>query len=373
MNMNKTIIAIVLAILAIGCVEAPTGQVVQEEPIKIGASLFLTNNDFSYFAEAMQQGMQLAEEEINSQGGILGKKLTIVYEDDQLDGKRAVTVAQKLVESDKVTVGLTGLINTVKAAAPVYNENGVPVIMLWDAKIPGVGLDNLPYLFSIGFSTIDAGEIMAQHAYNKGIRKVAIIYHPDEWSTIISRAFSDKFKALGGEVVLDEQIDITETDFKTVILKSKDAEAIYAPLIANMDVFLKRARELDYKGTLLSGDIVSGEVINNAGGAAEGLLFTQIYEPESKQMEHLKELYRAKYSKDSDLIGFVSMGYDGVHLAKHAMEKAGSAESEAIKTALYATQDFEGALGPIKIDSFGGSTKLERVFVVKNGQMVLVE
>src|SRR3989344_3949360 len=108
----KLLISITFLVLLVACAQQSQDAV----QIKIGANLFLTGNDFSYYAEAMQQGMDLAKDEINTQGGVLGRNLTIIYEDDQLDSANAVTAAQKLTSVDKVSVSLTGLVNTVKSA-----------------------------------------------------------------------------------------------------------------------------------------------------------------------------------------------------------------------------------------------------------------
>lgn len=368
MNKLKKVIGIVLALVLVSC-----GAPAEQEQISIGASLFLSQVEFAFIAEAMQQGMDLAVNEINVKGGILGKPVRIIYEDDQLDPARAVTVANKLANVDRVPVALTGVMNTVKASGPVFNEAQIPLIILWDAKIQEVGLENLPYLFGTGFSAVLAGEEMADFAFDKGIRTVAVVSNADDWSDLISRAFVKQFKARGGQILLDDQLELKTADFRTVILKSQTADAIYAPLANNMATFIRQTHELEFTGTLLSADIITPEVIVNAGLASEGLFATQVDEPNTPEMQKLKQLYVQTFGKVTDLAPFVALGYDGVYLVRHAIEKAGKAEPEAIKNALYATHDFDGVMGRIDIDSFGGSSKEERVFVVENGTLVLAQ
>ena len=167
-------------------------------------------------------------------------------------------------------------------------------------------------------------------------------------------------------------MELKTADFRTVILKSQNADAIYAPLANNMATFIRQVHDLGYTGKLFSADIITPEVIANAGSASEGLLATQVDEPNTPEMQKLKALYAQVYGKETDLAPFVALGYDGVYLVKHAIEKAGKVDAEAIKDALYATHDFNGVMGRIDIDSFGGSPKAERVFVVQNGTLVLV-
>jgi branched-chain amino acid transport system substrate-binding protein len=277
------------------------------------------------------------------------------------------------VSVDAVDVGFIGLINTVKSAGPVFQEAETPLLMLWDAKIPGAGLEGLTYVFGTGFSSPAAGQLLAQHARKQGLTTFAVLHQPDEWSELISRSFAQEIVRQGGYVQFDEQVSLDDADFKTVLLKIKEADAIYAPFVSNQDVFIRRARELGYTGQILSGDGVTDQVIQNAGRAAKGMLFTQVHDPGNPAMQHLHAVYEQKYHQKMDVPVFVALGYDGVHLVKDAIERAGSTDSNAIRDALAATQGFQGVLGETTMDSIGGSPKAERVFVVKDGQMVLAE
>ena len=368
------ILSIILALSVSSCSEKQaTGAAVTQPEIKIGAILFLSNNELANVGNSFREGMELASDEINAQGGILGRPLRILFEDDQLNQAKTVNAAHKLIDVDKVNAGLVGAINTVKAAAPVFNEAKTPIIMVWDDKAHGIGLENLPYLFSAGFSTKEAGFALARYAREQqNLSRIAVVYQPDEWEELITRSFISRFQELGGTIILDERMDLGETDFKTIMLKTKDAQAIYAPLIANQDVFFRRARELGYTGVLLSGDTVNEQIIKNAGGSAEGVIFTQTWEPESSLNLDLKRQYEKKYGKKPEMSVFVGLGYDDVRLIAQAIKKAGSSDPEKIKEALFTVKDFEGAGGSISINDFGSSTKVERVFFVKDGAIVPV-
>lgn len=371
----KKIFSIFIVLLLVGCATETTPQTPEQkqEDIKIGAILFLTGNDYADVAKAFQEGIDLAVEEINAEGGVLGRKVSVIYEDTEWQVPKSVTAAQKLLNVDKVHIGMNGFINDAKAIGPLFNSAKTPLVMIWDAKVRNVGLENLPYVFGPGFSTPAAGQVMAEFAKEKGVKKLAVVYHPDEWAALISSSLADKFKELGGEVILNEQVDVSETDFKTVILKASKTDAIYFPMIANEDIFIKRAKELGYKGLLLSGDSTTDQVIANAGKAAEGMFFTQVSEPDTPQFMTFKDAYVKKYGKESGLLVFVGLGYDTTKLTAEAIKRAGSTDGTAIKDAMYEIKELDGALGSISIDDFGGAAKLEKVFTVKDGKQVLVE
>ena len=374
--MKKLIVLLAFFVLLFGCTTPiQNSKTAESQEIKLGVILFLTENDLTYLAQAIQQGIDIAVEEANSQGGILGKKIHVIYEDDQLNPNKAVTAAHKLVDLDKVDLGFIGVVNTGKAVAPIFNNAKIPLIMIWDAKTREVGLENLPYLFSVGYSTKGAGENMATYASEKlGIKNVAVIYQPDEWSQHISRAFIEKFKQQqNGNVLLDDQVNLETTDFRTAILKANNADAIYFPFVAHGDLFFKQARELGYKGILMTGDSMTDQIITDSAGAAENVYFTQPYDSDTSKMKILKEAYKKKYGKETDLPVFVALGYDAAHLGLEGIKTAGTLDSEAIKNQLSQTKNLEGALAPITIDDFGSSTKLEQVFFVKDKKMILAQ
>ena len=156
--MKKYLFLIVLLLLA-SCTSVSQSQT--SVPIKIGAILILTG-DFSQYGVAMQQGIELAVGEINAKGGFNGRPLQIVFEDDSYLTRGpigAVTAAEKLVSEDKVVASLVTAINDGKPAAPTFERNKIPLVVLWDSNKQLEDLGD--YVFGIGFSTEWAGQKMA--------------------------------------------------------------------------------------------------------------------------------------------------------------------------------------------------------------------
>ncbi|MBU0636056.1 ABC transporter substrate-binding protein, partial [Candidatus Micrarchaeota archaeon] len=274
---------------------------------------------------------------------------------------------------DRIDVGIVPFVHCGKVIMPVFEQNQVPLILAWDSTqeiAPG------DYIFSTGFSTEAAGKKMANFAFNQlNLRKTAIAFHQDEWSEIIAPSFKQEFESLGGTIVLEEGVLVGETDFKTIIekIKSNGVDSVYLPFVPfGTDLFLKQAKELGLEAQLLSGDAMILDIIIAAGSAAEGVYFTNIFAEDNEVSQKLSEKYHEKYEIEPEALSIVAFGYDSMMTIKNAAESVETISSETIKDALYSV-DFVGAGGQIKINPNGLSDRIEKVFVVQNGEPVLAE
>lgn len=368
--------AVLMLVLLAGCRQNITGTVIgeQADALKIGAVLHLTG-DQAEPAQAFLQGIQLAVDEINGKGGVLGKKLVIILEDDELKPRLAQTAAVKLVNADRVNAVILASYIEAMATGPYLEEQKIPSIVLWDSAkdIEDVG----EYVFGIGIWTPSSGEVAADFIYeNMGLRKIAIVNIQNEWSLAVSDFFKKEFEKKGGVVVDTQPILPSDTiDFRTTIMKVKesDADGIYSPITDGLTVFYKQLRELDFDKPIITSDIITENHIDVLKEAAEGIYQTQANDPGSPRTTHMKGLYIEKYNKELKQVLFASWGYDAVYMIKEAAERGNSADSESIKNNLYRIQGFEGASGIISIDSNGSSKSLEKVFQIRDGEFVLVE
>ncbi len=372
-KLTKIIIGVIIAIIIIGGIwYIATRESKEEEVIKIGAILPLTG-EAAIAGISIQQGIEIAVEEINKAGGINSREIRVIFEDDQYDNKITVTAANKLISVDKIDIGIVSFVHGAKAVMPIFEQNKIPLVVAWDSTNE---LEEGDYIFSTGFSTELSGRKMANYAYNElNLRKVAIVLHQDEWSEVIAPAFKKEFQKLGGEVLLEEKVAVGENDFKTIIskIKSKEADAVYLPLVpVNTDVFLKQAKELGLQAQILSGDALIPDIIIAAGDAAEGVYFTSVYVEDNKISQGLAEKYQERYGEEAPALSMVAFGYDAMLAIKSAIESAKEITPEGIKNALYSV-DIIGAGGQIKIEADGLSKRVEKVFKVQNGEGVLVE
>jgi len=365
MNKTKSIAIILVILILAGVVYSLKRSKVAEGPIKIGSILSLTG-DFAPFGESINQGAQLALDEAKDQG------LQVEYfsEDDRSTANGSTTAANKLVRINKVDAVFTATLQEVKPAAPVFSNTEVPLLATWDSNdfIKSAG----PNIFSIGFSTEDAGHQMARYAYNNlGVKKAAVIPQLDEWSEIIAGAFEKEFTSLGGQVVLKDKAQPTQKDYRTLIakIKTSGADGVYFPFLpTTIAPFLSQSKQLGFTGKLMTADSFSMDEISQAGTAAQNVYFTNLH---SDNSEKLAVAYQAKYGMPAKDPLFVSFGYDGM---KTLIAAAQLARKEHISpvSALRQTK----VQGTDAIIDFSGkqfSEKLERLYKVDNGQFVEVK
>lgn len=277
-----------------------------DDLLKVGAILPLTG-DIAFVGEEIKKGIDLAVQEINENG----ERIEVIYEDDAFDLKQSVSAANKLINIDEVDVVVTMLIEEAQPIMPLFATEKTPLLVLWDSNhLINTGGE---YIFSNGFSTEQAARDMAKYASETlNLRKVAIVGHVDPWAEISTGVFTETFKSLGGEVTFNETLSVETTDYRTAITKAKqsDTDGVYFPLIPPHNAqFLTQAGQMGLGATLMTGDPLIQDVINEAGSAAEGVFFTNFY---TDKAEELMSKYKSVYGTDILDAALVSFGYDGI-------------------------------------------------------------
>lgn len=339
-------------------------EVAQAKPLKIGVILPLTG-DFEFFGGEIAKGTQIALEEAKAQGW----DVQLITEDDQSKPTGSVNAANKLIHVDKVEAVVAAIHQQIQPMAPIFNQNKVPVLATWDSNnyIKTAG----DYIFTIGFSTEDAGEKMATYAYEKlGLRRVAVISAQDDWSEIISTAYKNKFVSMGGQVVMDDKVQPNQKEFRTIITKAKNSnvDGVYSPLLpTTIAPFLSQAQQLGLKAKLMTADSFSMDEVEAAGSASEGVYFSNLY---ANDVRTLSGKYKSKFgSEPADPI-FVSFGYDGVRTILEAAKKA-QKDSVSIRDAL--TQvELQGTDAEIRMDGRQYFEKKEKLYKVQDSKFIEV-
>ena len=359
-RLNKTklsIIAILLIIVGVTFFVAGSrnGNDIPNGDLRIGVVLPFSG-DFSFIGNEIMRGMEIARSEAIDEG----YNIQIFYEDDQsLAVTATVNAANKLVNIDNVDVGITALVEEAKPMGAIFNDNEVPLLVLWDSnKDLQEGGD---YLFSTGFSTEKSGEKMANYAYNSlGLRKVAIVSHIDPFAEVISSSFSNEFESLGGEIAYKDVYFVSEEDYKSSLLKAKlnNVDGIYFPLLFPASVnFLKQSYEFGTDATLLSADSLIQDAIDESGVAAEGIYYTNLYTEPDKNLV-LTQKYVGKYGEGPIDLTLVSFGYDGI--------------KTVIEAYSYDSDDMREGMVKI-IGESRMADKIEKIYVVADGRSIPLE
>lgn len=347
----------------------------QKNTIQIGAVLPLGGISAIY-GQYPREGMDLAVDEINAAGGINGKNLEIIYEDSQSQPTNAVTSLQKIIGSSDVPAVISGASSPeTLAQAPVAEKNKV-VLLAAGSAAPNIRFAG-DYIFRVKVSVNKEVETLMDFAYTDlEARSIYILYVQNDYGEGVNKFTNDVFLEMGGRVLGREGFDIEETDFRTFLEKSRAANpdvVVLAGWPRNMGQILKQAKEMGINTTFITpGGTIGPEIIEIAGDAADGLIYTMEFDLESSReaTKDFMDRFRKKYRKDPEL--FSALGYDAVKIISAVMKDCGE-NSECIKDGLYRVENYDGASGVISFDEFGDVEKPLIFMTIKNGEFVRVD
>ena len=369
-NTTKTVLGIIVLVLIIwgvsALVKSPESNTIG--PIKIGFIGPLAG-DLANMGKNAQAAVQIASDEINATGGILGRQIEVVYEDDQCAGAQAANAISKLINTDKVVAVLGGACSgATLAAAPIAEQNKIPELSYCSTN-PTISKAG-DYIFRNVPSDFFQANFAAKFLVDKGMKNVALLYTKDDYGQGLDNAFKDALTKTGGTLVAEESFDPTSKDLRPQLLKIKVAkpQALYfigytAPTIAG----LKQAKELGLTVPALGADAWDDTKIwSELGTLGEGAMYTVVGTNSSNEF---KQKMMAKLGAP-DLIYCSNYAYDGLNILAEAINKAGSSEGSKIKDALYKI-DYKGGVSSeeIKFDVNGDPTSANySVKVIKNGK-----
>jgi branched-chain amino acid transport system substrate-binding protein len=330
------------------------------DTIKVGVNYELTGEVATYGTN-LNDGVQMAIEEINANGGVLGKQIEAVTVDNKSSDTEAANVSARLATRDKV-VALVGPATSgnTKAATPAAMQNKIPLIS-GSATADDVTIDAhgkvREYIFKTCFSDSFQGVMMAEFASGDlGANNAAILADSSsDYAQGLAKAFRETFTANGGKILSEEAYQAGDKDFKAVLtnLKATNPEILFIPgYYEEVGLIVRQARELGLNVPILGGDGYESPKLTELAGAENlnDVYYSSHYSPNdtAEKVVAFNEAFKAKYGKQPD--AFNALGYDLGYLLKDALERAGEADSEKLKLALEATEGFEGVTGVLSID-----------------------
>ena len=371
---KKTWIAV--AILALVVVVAIIGTRKQEEnTIVIGAVLCETGSGAEYGKDT-RRGIELALNEINSAGGINGKKVRILFEDSQTQPKTAVSAAEKLISTNKVQVILGAVTSSSHLAiSPLADKNQVVIIS------PGASNPNITtagdFVFRNWISDSFEGKAMADYLWKRNVRKVAVFYLNNDYGLGLKNVFVKCFKELGGKITVIESHEQDASDFRTQLTKivAGNPHAIYLPsYYKEMAGVVNQAAELGLNIPFYSTvTFEDPKLIELAGKNADSVVYSfPYYDPDAPDA-HVKTFVSAFEKKFGRKPGiFAAHGYDAARIVFTAIAGAGNSGT-VIRNALYATKHFPGVSGATTFDKNGDVEKPVSIKQVKDGKFIFLK
>ena len=344
-----------------------------KDEIKIGFIGPLTG-DYAIIGVENLRGIELAVDEINSMGGIDGKIVRVIVEDDELSIPRTISAFEKLTSADGIsfvfTVSYGGFIST----APLADQKKVVLIESLDTskEIADAGRE---YAFGIGVYDEAIGEMLSEYAYANLGKEAGIIYNNNEAFMLLTKnSFHERFEHLGGSVEVQEYSTDTK-DFRAHIAKIRAANPDMVVILGfdEAGFVARQIREMGISIPLLSIDTTLSEGFRkNAGEAYEGIYFTSWESEDKKAEQEFIESYQNKYGEKPQQILFVVTGYDAMKAMAKSMEDSGFS-TEQVKENLYALLDFEGISGNLTMGEDGiVRTIVEKMYRIEDGKPVRI-
>jgi branched-chain amino acid transport system substrate-binding protein len=353
-------------------------QQAQSESIRLGSVLALSGAQAS-FGQSTRKGIELALKEINDQGGILGKKITVNFFDNQSKPEESATVLTRIITQDKVVaiLGDTASSNSL-AMAPVAQRYKIPFVSpsSTNPRVTQVG----DYIFRVCFIDPFQGEVMAKFAAESlKLNKIAVLRDiKSDYSVGLADFFKNTFTGLGGDIVADLSYAEGDVDFKSQLtaIKSLNPEAIFVPGYYNeAGLIARQARELGMSLPLLGGDGWDSTKLTEIGGSAlEGSYFSNHYSPEDPTPEGRRfiETYKVMFPNEIP-DGLSVTGYEAMLILGDAIRRAGSTEASKIRDALASTRNFAAPSGLISINEHRDAFKPAVVLEIKQGRFAFKE
>lgn len=344
----------------------------KNDTIKIGSTLDLTG-PYAAYGKQVKDGILLAMEEINSNGGISGKEIVIDLQDSKSDAKTAVANAQRFLNIDeaKIVIGEISSSATM-AMIPVVEQNKA---FLFAPASSSPKLSNVSKCFARNWPS-DVAE--AGNAATFAFREFKslnpfTIYSNDEYGLGLKNKFDEVFTKLGGHILGSELFEMNTTDFKTILvkLKSLNTDCIYivggAKDIGN---FIKQYSEMKMKHNIISNsNFLQIDCLNIAGRFANGIIIpTPFYlanDTANIKAVNFYKAYKQKYNREPTITD--ANAYDAIYLIANAIEKNGY---DAVKVAEYIRnlKQYEGVAG--KVSFTNGDVERPIIFkIIKNGEV----
>jgi len=348
------------------------------EPIKLGEFGPFTGKEGSA-GQLSHRGVQMAIDEINARGGLLGRPVVVVHEDTQSKPGESATIAKKLVSREKVVAILSiGTSSECLEAAPIAQAAHIPLVAS-QATATEV-TEKRDYIFRTCFIDPFQGAVLAKFSIaNLNVRRVAVLTSvSSSYSVGLSKIFRARLTALGGQIVADQKYSEGDKDFRAQLTAIKAARPDLIAATGNYTeaaLICKQARELGLTIPLLGGDSWEApELVEIGGPAVEGTYYSTHFTPESRspEVQAFVRKYAARF-KGEHPDGTAPLAYDATMVVADAITRAGTTDGPKLRDALAATKNFPGITGLITIDAQRNASKSAVMITIKNGKPAYVE
>ena len=363
--LSLTLIAGLLAVSS--CQPAGSGG----DKVRIGVFMSLTGSTANFGISSVN-GIKMAAEEVNAAGGINGKQIELLVQDDRSDASEAATIVTKFVTQDQVHAILGEVASSRSiAAAPIAQNAKIP--MLTPSSTNPEVTKKGDFIFRSCFIDPVQGAAIAQFAARtlNAKRAALMVDRKNDYSTGLEKVINETFTRMGGQIVATQSYQEGDQDFNAQLtsLKGANPEVIFVPGYYNdVGLIAKQARDKGITVPLVGGDGWDSAQLYAIGGTAlNGSFFTNHYSPfdTDPKVQKFVSGYKSRYNTTPDALA--ATAYDAALIMFDAIKRANSLDGTAIRDALAATKEFPGVTGNVTFNSARDAVKPIIMIEIKDG------
>src|SRR5215207_994714 len=361
-----TLVLISSLLLALACQPQGGG-----DKVRVGVFMSLTGSTAN-FGISSTNGIKMAADEVNAAGGINGKQIEVLVQDDRSDASEAATIVTKFVTQDQVhaIIGEVASSRSI-AAAPVAQNAKIP--MLTPSSTNPEVTKKGDFIFRSCFIDPYQGAAIAQFAAKTlGAKSAAIMVdRKNDYSTGLEKVISETFTRLGGKIVATQSYQEGDQDFNAQLtsLKGSNPEVIFVPGYYNdVGLIAKQARDKGITVPFVGGDGWDSVQLYAIGGSAlNGSYFTNHYSPydTDPKVQKFVNDYKTRYNTVPDALA--ATAYDAAKIMFDAIKRSPSLDGAAIRDSLAATREFPGVTGTVTFNENRDAVKPIIMIEIKDG------
>lgn len=358
-------------LFASGDAETKSGS----DPIKIAVSAPLTGDSGEY-GVSFKRSVELARDNWNSKGGVLGRQVEVVMGDSKALPQEAATLAQKFTSDKSIFAQIGDFTSSCcMASQPIYDA--AEMIQLSPTASHVNFAKSSKWSFEVLGTQDEQGRFMANWAYDQGQRNIAIIYINSDWGISVRDGFTKFFNARGGKVIANEYYFDGERDFTAILTKIRalKPDAIYLGSYYNDGAAINVQRErLGWKVPVYcAGTVYSPKFIELGGSSVEGILTNVGFFPNDPTPEAKMFIdgYLSRHKITPDYYG--ACAFDAFNILMEAIERAGELDTHKVRDEVAKTTDHKGVTGSVSFDKNGDALKSYIKLTIKDGIFTAIQ
>ena len=373
--MKRSIVIMVLPLLALltagmaGC---------SPKTVKIGfvGSLMGRLSDTSI---AGRNGVLLAVDEINRNGGVYGRSIELLIKDDKLDMNDAVAVDRELIEAEVLAIIGHMTSEMSVAVIPLINQKKMLMISPAASTSKLAGLDD--YFFCVQPSNADIAARQGLNIYQKlKIHKLTAVFDlsnqafSEDWY----QSFKSKYESLGGRIVLTKTFkadsNMSFLNLAQEITTPKTEGILLISSAIDTAMLAQQIRKMGSHAVLLStGWAFSGDLLQYGGPTVEGLFISHVIDPDNTTLKYrqFQKAYKDKFGTSPNAAAV--LGYEAMQVLFTGMTKSRRLSPENLKMVILKEKMFHGLQADFMIDNFGDANRTEQIFIIQKGKFKRVD